>query len=112
MTGVGPIVLRVGSSETALVATTVLGRAPDLTEASTVALPDPNLSVSRNHVMLRPAADLVEVTDLHSTNGSLITIDGTTVSLVPGEPTLVTVPFTLHCGDATAELFAIAPTPL
>ena len=101
---VGSVRLVSGDSTTDVSAPTVVGRDPSRDGYTAVPLADPQRSTSRNHATLVPHGDLVEVTDLGSTNGTALTIDGVEVALVPMEPTLVTLPAELSFGDVEARL--------
>lgn len=87
-----------------LLAAVVLGREPSRPDHVPVRLHDPSFSASRNHVALIQRDDMVEITDLASTNGTAISFGTGAVHLRPLEPTLVTLPCTILCGDCSGEI--------
>jgi len=82
----------------ALDRTVVVGRRPRSTRVAGTDLPhlvvvdSPQQDISRSHVEFRVEGDSILVTDLHTTNGTMLVREGAApVRLHPGEPT-VTVP--------------------
>jgi pSer/pThr/pTyr-binding forkhead associated (FHA) protein len=73
----------------------LIGRAPQVTRVAfdelpaLVTVPSPTADISRTHVQVRQDGDDVLVTDLHSTNGVLVTWDGAPLRLHPGEPVAI-----------------------
>ena len=74
----------------------LLGRAPQVSRVTNAELPrlvtvaSPEQDISRTHAEVRVEADAVLVTDLHSTNGVLLTPYGEPARrLHPGEPTVL-----------------------
>lgn len=84
----------------------LLGRAPSATRVPGSAVPrlvtvvTPNQELSRTHVELRVEGGTVVVTDLHSKNGTLVTLPGRAPQRVrEGEPTPVIVGSVIDLGD-------------
>src|SRR5699024_5044078 len=70
----------------------LLGRAPEanrfegLVAPHLVTVPSPQQDISRTHVEIKPEGDHVVVTDLRSTNGTIVTLPGAEARrLHPGE---------------------------
>lgn len=78
-----------------LVSAVVFGRAPsndgEAFGAVLVPIVDPSKSMSKTHARIGLDGALPSVTDLHSTNGTKITVEGVTTLLTPG----VALPFAL-----------------
>lgn len=113
--------LRPNVGEPVLVDRTVLiGRAPSAGAADAgeedpalVAVPSPSRDISRTHVKVVPVGRSVQVTDLHSTNGTVLVIapmgadpetQGQRHQLVPGEPVAVQPGWVLDLGDGATIL--------
>jgi hypothetical protein len=86
--------------------TVLLGRAPQVSRVTNrdlprlVTLPSPQQDISRTHAEVRPDGDGVLVTDLHSTNGILVTRpDEGARRLRPGEPAIVEHGEVVDLGD-------------
>lgn len=84
----------------------ILGRAPSASRVSGTTVPrlvtltTPNQDISRSHVQVAVEGDTVVVTDLHSMNGTLITVPGRNpVRLREGEPTTVITDTVIDLGD-------------
>lgn len=84
----------------------IVGRAPSATRVSGSAVPrlvtitTPNQDISRSHVQVTVEGDTVVVTDLHSMNGTLVTVPGRSPQrLREGEPTTVITGTVLDLGD-------------
>lgn len=84
----------------------IVGRAPSATRVSGSAVPrlvtltTPNQDISRSHVQISVEGDTVVVTDLHSMNGTLVTVPGRSPQrLREGEPTTVITGTVLDLGD-------------
>ena len=84
----------------------IVGRAPSATRVSGSAVPrlvtitTPNSDISRSHVQITVEGDTVVVTDLHSMNGTLVTVPGRNPQrLREGEPTTVITGTILDLGD-------------
>ncbi|GAA2966536.1 FHA domain-containing protein [Microbacterium schleiferi] len=74
----------------AVTGTTVIGRRPTppapRTDATPLALPDPQKMLSKTHALIEVEADAIWVTDLDSTNGTdIISGDGTASTIAPRE---------------------------
>ncbi|QYJ05595.1 RDD family protein [Nocardioides panacisoli] len=83
----------------------LVGRMPaDREGARTVAIDDDSLSVSKTHLVLRPAEDGVEVVDQGSTNGTSIVHDGKERSLPVGEAGVAVPGDTIRFGDRSAAV--------
>ena len=86
--------------------TVLLGRAPQVSRVTNrdlprlVTLPSPQQDISRTHAEVRADGDDVLVTDLHSTNGTLVTRPGDgTRQLTPGEATIIEHGEVVDLGD-------------
>jgi len=86
--------------------TVVIGRRPRSTRVSGTDLPhlvaveSPQQDISRSHLELRVEAGAVVVTDLHTTNGSMLLRAGSDpVRLHPGESTVVVIGDVIDLGD-------------
>ncbi|MER3387593.1 MAG: FHA domain-containing protein [Microcella pacifica] len=99
--------LELPSGESALLdQAIILGRAPSASRVSGTTVPrlitltTPNQDISRSHVQVAVEGDTVVVTDLHSMNGTLITVPGRNpVRLREGEPTTVITDTVIDLGD-------------
>jgi len=105
------IVLSTGR-ELLLDRTVVIGRRPSSTRTTggmlphLVAVESPEQDISRSHVEIRPEGDAVVVTDLKTTNGTLLRRTGhEPVQLHPGEPTVVVSGDVLEIGDDVSVTF-------
>ncbi len=93
----------------------IIGRAPAAPAsdpgATLLTVPSPSHDISRVHVRVAPGRQGLEVTDLHSTNGTiLVSSDGSAVRLVPGESVPLEAGSTLDLGDGlTIEAIAFRP---
>ncbi|MGW8482232.1 RDD family protein [Microbacterium sp. NPDC055903] len=86
----------------------VLGRNPDAAEgARPIALADDSRSLSKTHLLVRPAAGGLEVVDCRSTNGSGLIRDGVEYALAAGTPVLTTDGDTIRIGDRTAAVVRV-----
>ncbi|WP_309068195.1 RDD family protein [Microbacterium sp.] len=99
--------LRLDTGEDLLVsAPVVLGRRPDGSEipggAHRVALEDDSRSLSKTHLLVRPADGGLEVVDVHSTNGSALLRAGVEYPMVAGVPVMAVDGDTIRFGDRTA----------
>lgn len=93
----------------ALSSPTYIGRSPSASTehpgATLVPLDDRAKSMSKTHARIVPSPEGIEVTDLHSTNGTTLALaDGTRVALTPGEPRLVTSSAVVSFGDQQVVL--------
>lgn len=86
--------------------TVLLGRAPQVSRVTNrdlprlVTLPSPQQDISRTHAEVRADGDDVLVTDLHSTNGTLVTRPGDSARrLSPGEATVIEHGEVVDLGD-------------
>jgi hypothetical protein len=97
----------------------LVGRAPvqrdDLSELpELMRVPSPGQDISRTHLLVRPDEWEIVLTDLHSTNGTVIVRPGPGVDrlqLQPGEPLAVTVGTVVELGDGVAVLVDGPPRP-
>jgi hypothetical protein len=97
----------------------LVGRAPvqrdDLTEVpELMRVPSPGQDISRTHLMVSPDEWEILLTDLHSTNGTVIVRPGPGVDrlrLQPGEPMAVAVGTVVELGDGVAVLVDGPPRP-
>lgn len=66
-----------------------------------ITVPSPHRDISRTHLAVAPHDWSVVVTDLHSTNGTLLITDpsSSAVLLKPGEPTPIPIGSSLELGD-------------
>jgi hypothetical protein len=112
---VGPpvlAVLRASSGTSAEVDRTVLiGRAPSSDRSSSqtprlMTVPSPNHDISRTHLEVSPDDWQVVVTDLNSTNGTILVPPGAGdgQQLAPGEPIPVQVGSVMELGDGVSVL--------
>ena len=84
----------------------LLGRAPQVSRVANSEIPrlvtvaSPNQDISRTHAEVRMDGTDVLVTDLHSTNGVILLVDGTGPRrLHPGEPAVVDPGVTVDLGE-------------
>ena len=84
----------------------LLGRAPQVSRVTNrdlprlVTLPSPQQDISRTHAEVRADGDDVLITDLHSTNGTLVTRPGDGArQLAPGEATVIEQGEVVDLGD-------------
>lgn len=87
-----------------LVGPVVVGRAPAISgddpEAEPLRVASPRHDISRTHLRIAPSGWQIEVTDLHSMNGTLaISPDGRSMRLEPGQPTQLGLGWTIDIGD-------------
>jgi hypothetical protein len=98
-------VLRASTGQTAQLAGVVLvGRAPQAQpsdhDAELLTVPSPSQDISRTHVRVAAVQWEIVVTDLHSTNGTILVRPGDQpVRMVPGEPVAVGLGSLLDLGD-------------
>ena len=110
----GPVlaVLRVSDGSTAEVDRPVLiGRAPSGDRASSrsprlMPVPSPNHDISRTHLEVAPKGWQIVVTDLNSTNGTVLVRPGAVdrQQLAPGEPVPVQLGSVIELGDGVSVL--------
>lgn len=90
----------------------LVGRDPAATAdgllgATLFAVPDPTMSVSKTHLVLRAHQGLLWVDDLNSTNGTAILHpNGERVAAAPGTPIAVGAGAVIEFGDRRAEVLA------
>ncbi|MFS0732153.1 RDD family protein [Microbacterium sp. 1P10UB] len=85
----------------------LIGRNPDPAEhpgAAAVPLVDDSRSLSKTHLLARPLADGIEITDWRSTNGSGLVRGGTEYAVVPGTPLHIAVGDVIRLGDRVATV--------
>ena len=93
----------------------IIGRAPVAPAADADAIlltvPSPSHDISRTHVRVAPGPQGLDVTDLHSTNGTiLVSPDGAAVRLAPGERVRLEAGSTIDLGDGlTIDAIAFHP---
>ncbi|MFD1338977.1 hypothetical protein ACFQ3V_07540, partial [Microbacterium lemovicicum] len=88
----------------------LIGRNPDPAEhpgAAAVALVDDSRSLSKTHLLARPLADGIEITDWRSTNGSGLVRAGTEYAVVAGTPVQTTVGDVIRLGDRVATVVVL-----
>ncbi|WP_028709221.1 FHA domain-containing protein [Propionicicella superfundia] len=101
-------VLRASTGQSAEVGGVVLvGRAPQATpsehDAVLLSVPSPSQDISRTHLRVAAVQWEVVVTDLHSTNGTVLVRPGEQpVRMAPGEPVAVGIGTILDLGDGVA----------
>ncbi|GAB6859505.1 FHA domain-containing protein [Microbacterium xylanilyticum] len=64
-----------------------------------VPIQDPAKSISKTHAQVEVSSGELIVTDLHSTNGTVIVADGTSARVQPGQPRAVAADAELRLGD-------------
>nr|WP_245935322.1 FHA domain-containing protein [Acidipropionibacterium virtanenii] len=82
----------------------LVGRAPNGgtndPQAALLRVPSPNQDISRTHVRIAPNEWSIEVTDMNSTNGTLVQHPGEqAIRLAPGETVTVEVGAIIDLGD-------------
>lgn len=97
----------------------LVGRAPDPARLGgdatpkLMTVPSPSHDISRTHLKVEPVGRTVQVTDLHSTNGTVLvtgpvggdpSVAGQRHPLVPGEPVAVQPGWILDLGDGVTIL--------
>lgn len=87
-----------------------LSRVPQRIRPRLVRVPSPNNEVSSTHLEIRQEGTTVIVTDLRSTNGTVVTIPGSPpVALRPGESRVVMPGSLIDIGDGNlVEILALA----
>jgi hypothetical protein len=96
-------------AEVAVDRTVLVGRAPAQsvgTGARLLMVPSPGQDISRTHLQVSPEGWRVLVTDLHSTNGTLLLPPGSSERrlLTPGEPVAVELGSVLELADGVSVL--------
>lgn len=97
----------------------LIGRAPvlrdDLDEVpELMRVPSPGQDISRTHLLVSPDVWEIRLTDLHSTNGTVVLRPGPGVDrlqLQPGEPYAVAVGTVVELGDGVSVLVDGPPRP-
>lgn len=103
---IGRLVFADGRSQT-IDRPVVIGRDPDRPGYVPVKLPVGSMLASKNHVILHVLEQVVEVTDIGSTNGTtLILDDDTRIELTPNLTIHVTLPCTIDFGDQPVVITA------
>lgn len=103
------VYLRIGGAEVRVAdgETVILGRSPSLDDLRPVALPRPTEDVSKTHARLQATAGGVVITDVGSTNGTVVTSPGSApVHLVPHVPVAVHLDAVVHLGSYPVEISA------
>jgi hypothetical protein len=100
-------------AEVAVDRTVLVGRAPAQsvgTGARLLTVPSPGQDISRTHLQVTPDGWRVLVTDLHSTNGTLLLAPGSSERrlLTPGEPVAVELGSVLELADGVSVLVDVA----
>lgn len=105
VTGPRTVVLSTGQV-IALNRPVLIGRSPSVSRVSAstmprlVSVPSPKQDISRTHVEIRQDGDVVLVTDLSSTNGTILHVPGLSPRrLYPGMPTLIEDDDVVDLGD-------------
>lgn len=99
---------------TDVVSSILIGRDPAATAgaplgAALLAVPDPTMSVSKTHLLLRVHDGRLWVEDLHSTNGTAILHPGgERVAALPGSPVVAPPGAVVEFGDCRAEVLVDA----
>ncbi|MFV0374627.1 FHA domain-containing protein [Microbacterium sp.] len=111
----GRIVLSTGQT-IEIERTIVIGRRPKSTRSADAELPllvaveSPEYDISRSHLEVRAEGEHVLVTDLHTTNGTVLSRGGTDpVRLHPGEATMVVTGDVVDIGDGLTLAFEDLP---
>lgn len=109
-----PLIARVRGSDGSAVdvdRTVLVGRAPSASRSTAtsphlLALPSPAHDISRTHLQISPEGWQIVVTDLHSTNGTIMIRAGgmERSPLRPGEPIAVPLGTILELGDGVSVL--------
>ncbi|WP_243231933.1 RDD family protein [Microbacterium sp. CIAB417] len=103
--------LRLDSGESILVSEPVLlGRNPDAAGhpgARPVALADDSRSLSKTHLLVRPAEGGLEIVDCGSTNGSGLVRAGTEYAVTAGAPVMTTEGDMIRLGDRVAAVIRV-----
>ena len=104
-------ILRASNGATAELVTSVLvGRAPSKDRARVadpvlLTVTSPSHDISRTHLEVSASGWDVQVTDLHSTNGTLLAApDGSTRTMDPGETATVELGTSLELADGVSVL--------
>jgi hypothetical protein len=100
-------------AEAAVDRTVLVGRAPAQSVgagARLLTVPSPEQDISRTHLQVTPDGWRVLVTDLHSTNGTLLLPPGSSERrlLTPGEPVAVELGSMLELADGVSVLVDVA----
>ena len=111
--------VRIGSGDTVpLDAPVLIGRRPAPLRLSPgvparlIAVPSPDHQVSATHVQIEQAGDAVVVTDLRSTNGTVLISAGARVRLRPGQSQVVLGGTVVEIGDGNIiEITALTAAP-
>lgn len=97
----------------------LIGRAPEAPRfggdevPQLVTVPSPQQDISRTHVEVRADGDHVLVTDLRSTNGTVVVLPGAPPRrLHPGESVPVPATTVIDLGDGVTAVVAEPPTPM
>ncbi|GAA2095932.1 hypothetical protein GCM10009841_07410 [Microlunatus panaciterrae] len=80
----------------------VVDRSTGAPEPLLMVVPSPGQDISRTHLLVEPRGWQVEVTDLHSTNGTLLLVPDSEIGpqrLEPGRPVTVGIGCQLELGD-------------
>ena len=103
--------LRLDTGESILVSGPVLlGRNPDATEhqgARPIALTDDSRSLSKTHLLVRPADGGLEIVDCRSTNGSGLVRAGVEYAVTAGVPVLTIEGDVIRLGDRVASVVRV-----
>ena len=102
-----------GGATADLTDTILIGRSPQAQSGDQnpllLPVPSPNSDISRTHVRVAAKEWAIQVTDLHSTNGTMLERpDQPPVRMVPGVPVDVEVGTVIDLGDG-ARITVLAP---
>ncbi|WP_434810890.1 RDD family protein [Microbacterium sp. bgisy189] len=103
--------LRLDTGESILISGPVLlGRNPDASGhpgARAVPLPDESRSLSKTHLLVRPIAGGLEITDCRSTNGSALVREGVEHTVEAGAAVATIEGDIIRIGDRTADVVRV-----
>lgn len=96
-----PALMTSSGEQIALDGPVLIGRSPNGQNGEkTVRVLSPNHDISRTHVRIEPVGSAVEVTDMNSTNGTVVVFpDGESVRLEPGQSIEVDLGGAVELGD-------------
>lgn len=77
-----------------------------------VPLADPAKSISKTHAEVRLGRSGLLVSDLHSTNGTVVVVEGVPTQVAPERPQLITTDAELRLGEYTVRILRQAPAGL
>lgn len=105
--GTGVTLLLDGGQRIPVSTPVVVGRSPVAIDgALPLAIADPDFSISKVHVVLRPVSAGLEVIDQGSTNGTSLVHDGREQPLAAGEVATARFGDTIRIGERTAQVLS------